>query len=91
MNYIDSLASKVQTPHEAIKIIADNMLKIRPRVEVTYHPYKKNDIYSDRFCMMREIDLKKLYPEGNPEWRMQLRRGYLYVYCNKHGLIRKRI
>lgn len=64
MNYIDSLASKVQTPQEAIKIIADNMLKIRPRVEVTYHPYKKNDIYSDRFCMMREIDLKKLYPEA---------------------------
>jgi rhamnogalacturonyl hydrolase YesR len=64
MNYNDSLAFKVPTPHEAIKIIADNMLKIRPRVEVTYHPYKKNDIYSDRFCMMREIDLKKLYPEA---------------------------
>ena len=34
----------------------------------------------------------KLYPEGNAETRLQLRgRGYLYYYCNQHGLFRKKI
>ncbi|MBE6952082.1 MAG: helix-turn-helix domain-containing protein [Ruminococcaceae bacterium] len=36
--------------------------------------------------------LVKLYPEGNAETRLQLRRqGYLYVYCNKHGLLRQKV
>lgn len=31
----------------------------------------------------------KLYPEGNAETRLSLRgRGYLYIYCNKHGLMK---
>lgn len=34
----------------------------------------------------------KLYPEGNAETRLQLRgRGYLYIYCNRHGLMKKRV
>ena len=34
----------------------------------------------------------KLYPEGNAETRMQFRgRGYLYIYCNRHGLMRVRV
>ena len=34
----------------------------------------------------------KFYPEGNAETRLQLRgHGYLYIYCNRHGLMRKRI
>lgn len=34
----------------------------------------------------------KLYPEGNAETRMQFRgRGFLYVYCNRHGLMKKKI
>ena len=34
----------------------------------------------------------KLYPEGNAELRLQLwRQGYLYVYCNKHGLMRQKV
>lgn len=43
-------------------------------------------VTSDRLQMV------KLYPEGNPETRLQLRgRGYLYFYCNHHGLFRKKI
>ena len=35
--------------------------------------------------------LVKLYPEGNAETRLQLRgSGYLYWYCNRHGLFRQR-
>ena len=38
------------------------------------------------------LQLVKLYPEGNAETRLQLRgRGYIYYYCNQHGLFRKRI
>ena len=41
---------------------------------------------SDRF------QLVKLYPEGNAEARMQLHgHGILYFYCNRHGLMKKRL
>lgn len=34
----------------------------------------------------------KLYPEGNAETRMHLRGGgYLYIYCNKHGLMKRKV
>lgn len=34
------------------------------------------------------VQLVKLYPEGNPQIRLQLRgMGQLYLYCNKHGLM----
>ena len=43
-------------------------------------------VNSDRLQMV------KLYPEGNPETRLQLRgRGYLYYYCNRHGLFKKKL
>lgn len=38
------------------------------------------------------VQFAKLYPEGNAETRFQLRgRGDLYIYCNKHGLMKKKI
>ncbi len=38
------------------------------------------------------VQFVKLYPEGNAETRFQLRgKGYLYIYCNKHGLMRMKI
>ena len=41
---------------------------------------------SDRFW------LTKLYPEGNAETRFQFRgRGYLYIYCNRHGLMKQKV
>ena len=43
-------------------------------------------VNSDRLQMV------KLYPEGNAETRLQLRgRGYLYYYCNRHGLFKKKL
>ncbi len=34
----------------------------------------------------------KFYPEGNAETRMQFRgRGYLYIYCNRHGLMKIKV
>ena len=38
------------------------------------------------------VQLVKLYPEGNAETRVQRRgRGFLYTYCNRHGLMKMRI
>jgi len=38
------------------------------------------------------VQFVKFYPEGNAETRLQLRgRGYIYIYCNKHGLMKKKI
>ena len=38
------------------------------------------------------LQMVKLYPEGNAETRLQLRgRGYLYYYCNRHGLFQKKV
>lgn len=38
------------------------------------------------------LQMVKLYPEGNAQTRLNLRgRGVLYLYCNKHGLMKQRI
>ena len=38
------------------------------------------------------IQMVNLYPEGNAQTRLQLRGlGYLYYYCNQHGLFRKKV
>ena len=58
-----------------------------------HHPMTKDHyisfvahVTSDRLQMV------KLYPEGNAETRLQLRgRGYIYYYCNQHGLFRKKL
>ena len=56
------------------------------------HPMTKAHFISfAAFVTSDRIQLVKLYPEGNPQTRMQLRgRGYLYYYCNRHGLFRKK-
>lgn len=57
------------------------------------HPMTKGHFLSFvAFVTSDRVQLVKFYPEGNAETRLQLRgRGYLYYYCNRHGLYRKRI
>ena len=57
------------------------------------HPMTKDHFISFiAFVATDRVQFVKLYPEGNAETRMQLRgRGDLYIYCNKHGLMKKRI
>lgn len=57
-----------------------------------HHPMTKEHFISFlAFVTCDRIQLVKFYPEGNAETRMQLRgRGYLYGYCNRHGLYRKK-
>ena len=56
------------------------------------HPMTKDHFISFlAFVTCDLLQLVKLYPEGNAETRMQLRgRGYLYWYCNRHGLFRQK-
>ena len=54
------------------------------------HPMTKSHYISFiAFVTSDRIQMVKLYPEGNAETRLQLRgMGYLYYYCNRHGLFR---
>ena len=58
-----------------------------------HHPMTKAHFISFAAHVTSDrIQMVKFYPEGNAETRMQLRgRGYLYYYCNRHGLFRKKI
>ena len=57
------------------------------------HPMTKTHFISFMAYLTSDrVQFIKLYPEGNAETRIQLRgRGYLYIFCNKHGLMRKKI
>lgn len=57
------------------------------------HPMTKQHFISfAAFVTSDRIQLVKFYPEGNAETRMQLRsRGYLYYFCNRHGLFRQKV
>ena len=38
------------------------------------------------------VQFVKFYPEGNAETRLNFRGGgFLYIYCNKHGFMKKKI
>jgi DNA-binding XRE family transcriptional regulator/desulfoferrodoxin (superoxide reductase-like protein) len=58
-----------------------------------HHPMTKVHFISFvAFVTDQRIQLVKLYPEGEAQTRLQLRgRGYLYYFCNQHGLFRKKV
>ena len=57
------------------------------------HPMTKAHFISFvAYVTSDRVQFVKLYPEGNAETRLSLRgRGYLYIYCNKHGLMKKKV
>ena len=57
-----------------------------------HHPMtKEHSISFVAFVTSDRLQLMKLYPEGDAQTRLQLRgMGYLYYYCNRHGLFRKK-
>ena len=59
------LSSVTTDPREAIKIIADAMIKSRPTGKVANRPYRHGDVYTYHMYGIR-VDLKKLYPEAKP-------------------------
>lgn len=57
------------------------------------HPMAKDHFISFiAYVTSDKIQMVKFYPEGNAETRFIFRgSGYLYIYCNKHGLMKKKI
>ncbi|MBQ3497806.1 MAG: helix-turn-helix domain-containing protein [Clostridia bacterium] len=78
---------------------ADNAHEIKTeRVEDEYFVTVDHEMEKTHFISFiahltsDKVQFVKLYPEGNAETRLQLRgRGYLYIYCNRHGLMKKKI
>ena len=58
-----------------------------------HHPMTKEHFISFvAFVTCDRIQMVKLYPEGNAETRLNLRGlGYLYYYCNRHGLFKRKV
>lgn len=84
-------------PSEAEEIDSEHTINVE-RVEdehfvtVNHEMTKKHFISFVAYITSDRIYFVKLYPEGNAETRFQLRgRGYIYIYCNKHGLMRMKI
>lgn len=84
-------------PLEAEEVDDDHAITVEA-VEDEHFITVKHDMTKSHFISFLayltsdRVQFVKLYPEGNAETRMQLRgRGYLYLYCNKHGLMKKRI
>ena len=57
-----------------------------------HHPMTKQHYISFvAFVTSDRLQMVKLYPESNAQTRLQLRgMGYLYCYCNRHGLFRRK-
>lgn len=61
-------------------------------ITVNHDMTKSHFISFMAYITLDRLQFVKLYPEGNAQTRFQLRgRGHLYVYCNKHGLMKTRI
>ena len=57
------------------------------------HPMsKEHSISFLAFATSDRLQVVKLYPEGEAQARLQLRGGgLLYWYCNRHGLMKKKV
>lgn len=61
-------------------------------VTLPHEMTKQHYISFIAYVTTSKIDLVKLYPEGSAEARFFIRGdGYLYAYCNHHGLIRQKL
>ena len=61
-------------------------------VSVRHDMTKQHYISFLAFVTSDRMQFVKLYPEGNAETRLHLRgRGFLYGYCNRHGLMKHKI
>lgn len=60
-------------------------------ITVKHDMTKQHFISFVAFVTCDRVQFVKLYPEGNAETRLQLRGGgFLYAYCNKHGLLKRK-
>lgn len=84
-------------PLEAEEADEDHAITIEPVEDehflTIHHPMTKSHHISFlAYLTSDRLQMVKFYPEGNAETRLQLRgRGYLYYYCNHHGLFRRKV
>ena len=61
-------------------------------VTIDHEMTKSHYISFIAYVTCDRVQINKLYPEGNSETRIAFRgRGYLYFYCNRHGLMKKKV
>lgn len=61
-------------------------------ITVCHDMTKEHFISFIAYVTCDRVQFVKFYPEGNSETRLNLRGGgYLYIYCNKHGLMKMKI
>ena len=84
-------ALEAEEPDEEHPILIDRV-EDEHFITVQHPMTKTHYITFVAYVSSDRLQLVKLYPEGEAETRMQLRgRGYLYYYCNHHGLFRKKV
>ena len=72
--------------------IAIEQVEDESYVTIDHEMSKSHHISFIAWVTSGRLELLKLYPEQNAEGRFRLRgHGCLYIYCNKHGLMRQRI
>ena len=61
-------------------------------ITVDHEMTKEHYISFAAYLTSDRIQFVKFYPEGNAETRFNIRgRGFLYIYCNKHGLMKQKL
>ena len=61
-------------------------------ITVHHDMTKKHYISFVAYLTGDRVQFVKFYPEGNAETRLNFRgSGYLYLYCNKHGLMKQKV
>ena len=84
-------------PLEAEEVDAEHRITVEPVederfVTVRHDMTKSHYISFLAYVTSDRVQFVKLYPEGNAETRFPVRgRGWLYLYCNRHGLMRQKI
>ena len=60
-------------------------------ITVLHSMTKQHYISFVAYVTADRLQMVKFYPEGNAETRLQLRgKGFLYFYCNRHGLFKRK-
>lgn len=81
-------AEEIDEDHDITieKVEDEHFITVRHEMTKTHFISFLAYLTSDR------VQFVKLYPESDAQTRFQLRgKGYLYLYCNKHGLMKKKI
>lgn len=81
-------AEEVDDAHQiTIEAVEDEQF-----VVVNHEMTKSHFISFLAYVTTDKLHLVKLYPEGNAECRFRFRGlGYLYLYCNHHGLMKQKV